>query len=165
MRTGQRMVLTHSKKLNNKGFSLIELIIVIVIIVVLATMTVMSLGIVKRANEERLTREIAQAIGETKIMTMASGQAVYMSITRDDEGVYINRWTNPKATGPSTELIKGSKNLTVTISGVDFNSGAAEKKITFNKVTGAVASNDITPLVCGSYSIKVYNNTGKVEWH
>ena len=74
-------------KKNNKGYSLVELIIVIAIIAVVGMGATMSIILVFSANAKTCANDIVSAISECKVMTMTKGKGnVRVRIYRDGEG-------------------------------------------------------------------------------
>lgn len=72
---------------NNKGYSLVELIIVIAIIAVVGLGAAWSIILVLSGNAKTCTHSIMNAISECKIMTMSKGQGnVQLLLYRDDDG-------------------------------------------------------------------------------
>lgn len=73
-------------KKNNKGYSLVELIVVIAIIAVIGTGVAMSFILVFSANAKTCANDIVNAISECKVMTMTKGKGnVRVIIYRDGE--------------------------------------------------------------------------------
>lgn len=71
---------------NNKGYSLVELIIVVAIIAVIGLGATWSFILVLSANSKTCANDIVNAISECKIMTMTKGQGnVRVIIYRDGE--------------------------------------------------------------------------------
>ncbi len=72
---------------NNKGYSLVELIVVIAIIAVLGVGATWSIILVFSANAKTCANDIVGAISECKIETMSKGQgSVKLKIYRDGAG-------------------------------------------------------------------------------
>ena len=61
-------------KKDNRGYSLVELIIVVAIIAVVATTAVLSIGLIFSANAKTCANDIMSAISECKITTMSYGR-------------------------------------------------------------------------------------------
>lgn len=74
MQTGQSF-----KKLNNEGFSLVELVVVIAILVILTSGIAMSASVVGSANVNQVTSGIANGLARTQQLCMAK-QSGYMSV-------------------------------------------------------------------------------------
>lgn len=76
----------HGLEKNNKGYSLVELIIVVAIIAVIGLGATWSIILVLSANAKTCANDIVSAISECKIMTMTKGQGeVRLIIYRDGE--------------------------------------------------------------------------------
>lgn len=73
--------------IDNKGYSLLELIIVFAIIAVLMASVFYSIILVFSANAKSCANNIQRAIGDCKVTTMGKADA-YMELYRDDSGVY-----------------------------------------------------------------------------
>lgn len=72
---------------NNKGYSLVELIIVIAIIAVVGLGATWSIILVLSGNAKTCTHSIMNAISECKIATMSKGKGnVQLLLYRDDDG-------------------------------------------------------------------------------
>ena len=72
---------------DNKGYSLVELIIVVAIIAVIGLGATWSIILVFSANAKTCSNDIVNAISECKIMTMTKGYGnVRLIIYRDGEG-------------------------------------------------------------------------------
>lgn len=72
---------------NNKGYSLVEMIIVVAIIAVVGLGATWSIILVLSGNAKTCTHSIMNAISECKIMTMSKGQGnVRLLLYRDDDG-------------------------------------------------------------------------------
>ena len=77
----------HGLEKNNKGYSLVELIIVIAIISVIGLGATFSIILIFSANSRTCANDIVGAISECKIMTMTKGQGnVRVIMYRDGEG-------------------------------------------------------------------------------
>lgn len=72
---------------NNKGYSLVEMIIVVAIIAVVGLGATWSIILVLSGNAKTCAHSIMNAISECKITTMSKGQGnVRLLLYRDDEG-------------------------------------------------------------------------------
>ena len=71
---------------NNKGYSLVEVIIVVAIIAAIGLTAMLSVSLIFNANARTCANDIAGAISECKIMTMTKGQGnVRLILYRDGE--------------------------------------------------------------------------------
>ena len=142
MRIGSRSKLTN----NNRGFSLVELVIVIAIIAVVGLGATLSIILIFSANAKTCANDILGAIAECKIETMSKGQGnVKLLLYRDGAGgtVYSELQIRDNASaawetkGGEREKIGASK-CTVTSGGAEIptdQSGAWV--ICYNRSTGA----------------------------
>lgn len=73
--------------IDNRGYSLIELVIVLAIIAVLMGTVFYSIILVFSANAKSCANNIQRSIGDCKVTTMGKADA-YMVLYRDDSGVY-----------------------------------------------------------------------------
>ena len=92
---------------NNKGYSLVELIIVVAIIAVIGLGATWSIILVFSANAKTCSNDIVNAIAECKIMTMTKGQGnVRLIIYRDGAGgtIYGELQTRETASSPWTTI-------------------------------------------------------------
>lgn len=72
---------------DNRGYSLIELIIVFAIIAVLMGTVFYSIILVFSANAKSCANNIQRSIGDCKVTTMGKADA-YMELYRNDDGIY-----------------------------------------------------------------------------
>lgn len=78
---------------NNKGYSLIELVIVLAIIAVIMSAVFYSVILIFSANAKSTANDIQRAIGDCKVATMGRASA-YMELYRDagNENVYTRMY-------------------------------------------------------------------------
>lgn len=74
---------------NQKGFSLVELIVVIAIMAVLGTVGVLSFATVTGRQVTSCAKELESYIGQTRIQALSRKKAELKIFTRSD-GVYVN---------------------------------------------------------------------------
>lgn len=85
---------------DNRGFSLVELIIVIAIIAVVITMAALSIGLVFSANARTCANDIMGAISECKIATMSGGRGnVRLLLYRDASGNIFSELQTKESAG------------------------------------------------------------------
>lgn len=72
---------------DNRGYSLIELVIVLAIIAIIMSTVFYSIILIFSANAKSCANNIQRSIGECKVTTMGKADA-YMELYRDDTGVY-----------------------------------------------------------------------------
>ena len=95
-------------KKNNKGYSLVELIVVIAIIAAIGTGIAMSFILVLSANARTCANDIVSAVSECRVMTMTKGKGnVRVIIYRDGEGGTIYSELQTRET-PSAGWVTGN---------------------------------------------------------
>ncbi len=75
-------------KSNNKGFSLVELIISIAILALFTTAVVVGIGYMDMANSKKCTSKIDSGLMTLKSRNMADSKRTYMHIYRYSDGNY-----------------------------------------------------------------------------
>ncbi len=89
---------------DNRGYSLVELIIVIAVIAALATTLALSVSLIFSANAKTCANDIMSAISECKITTMSYGQGnVRLLLYRGDNGNIYSRLQTRDSAGSSWE--------------------------------------------------------------
>ncbi len=163
---------------NNKGYSLVELIVVIAIIAVVGLGATWSIILVFSANAKTCANDIVGAISECKIETMSKGQGnVKLILYRDGEGGTIysellfkdasDHWTfkngQPEGTAGEREKIGASRCSVGTTDGSDdipTDRGTAWV-ICFNRATGSfVSAEDVADGVAGDATTQALLDSG-----
>jgi len=80
-------------KSNNKGFSLIELIICITILALFSTLVVVGLGYMDLANSKKCVSKIDSGLMTLKSRNMADSKRTYLHIYRYTDGNYYLTYT------------------------------------------------------------------------
>lgn len=154
MKTGQN---------NNKGFSIVEMVIVIAILSIVSVAALTGAGIVRNAQNRRVAQSVYNALGKTKVNTMAKGDAnTYMELKRDADGYLLVTCFD----GAKEEARVGGKNLEVDYE----NSGSTSSmsngdtlKVVYERSSGIVKSTDFTKITVGKYKVTLEEATGKCE--
>jgi len=77
---------------NNKGYSLVELIIVVAIITVLGGTVVYSISLIFSADAKGCAHSLSTALADTKINAMGR-EGAYLELKRDDNGdIWVTQW-------------------------------------------------------------------------
>ena len=122
---------------NNKGYSLLELIVVMAILAILSAGVMYSFSMVTGYRAKQAAEVVSQAMSETKVDAMSKDFA-YMEIYKDGDLYKLKR------NGGGQEEVLGNKSVTIsydTGSGLKVLSGAKGTNqslcITYEKGTGA----------------------------
>ncbi len=160
---------------NNKGFSLVELIVVIAIMGVMMAVGGYALSAISLANAKECTEEIEAALVRTRTQSYScdsSETVAEVSLYRGTDGIYIS-----KSYEGSPEKISSSKvSVSYLIDGQSDYKELETEKLTFsfNRSSGAfrpVKVDGQTKNACTSikvtsggrtYTIKCYEKTGKI---
>lgn len=161
-------------KKNNKGFSLVELIVIIAIMAVLAIPIVTYVGMLGNSQAKKCAKELANHISQTKVCAMSRSYAS-MTVYADDTGVYVK---TVQGETEKTEKI-GDKSVTVKFRDIRGsstyttvgNTEATGLKLEFDRASGAckkMASGKYCygfEIICGSskYTIELEPLTGKAS--
>lgn len=181
------MKIKHSeKKLNNRGFSLLELIVVIAVMIVLVGAVIVSSSILDGSYVKEAESSIKDylAIARTKSMSVAAKEW-FMTITKDGDGYAVRVCKTTEDGGTEVTTVVEEKEFNkrvkvtfgdkVTMNAVDAGS---DLRIYFKPSTGGVdkvylGATEISKsggigylsLGRGTYEItmKLFYNTGKCE--
>ena len=75
-------------KKNNKGFSLVELIVIIAIMAVFTTSVITYVGLIGNSQAKKCAKELSSSLSQTKVCAMSRSKAS-MTVYTDDKGVYV----------------------------------------------------------------------------
>lgn len=106
---------------DNKGYSLVEIMVVIAIMAVLLLVGITGLGFIGTANLNSCTEEIKTAVGKTRITTMGKDEATLRIYQDSSDGAYYKEEIVDGT--PETAEKIGKANLTLTYTMVN-ESGA-----------------------------------------
>ncbi|MDE6318213.1 MAG: type II secretion system GspH family protein [Lachnospiraceae bacterium] len=133
-----------TEKLNNAGYSLVEMVIVIAILALLVGTVVYSVIMVFSANAKTTANNIQRAIADCKVTTMGRS-AAYMELYRDasDQNVYTRMYVWDNSAGdyaPAEPQKVGTSRVYVAYkpkNGIETELTAGDKiKITFDRASG-----------------------------
>lgn len=177
-------------KNNNKGYSLVELIVTMAIMAVLTSMLFIGLGILPRNAAKSCAEGLKTVVGQTRIMTMGKSETI-LEIFQDADGVYYTRQhVDGVADTAAEECGKSYVTIyyhmedpavnadTVTIADCVELTSANPLYLGFNRgngkmtaVEGTVFGVDVTSIVCDMIiveggglerRVRIYPATGKV---
>ncbi|PXV93318.1 prepilin-type N-terminal cleavage/methylation domain-containing protein [Lachnotalea glycerini] len=145
---------------NNKGLSLIELIVVIAIIAILSAGTVISIGLIFQSDVKECSHKLAGYIGQAKITTMSkvSGDLeLYQDASDKDYYVTISSETTPYKIGNSGLTIT----CVTTLGNEIVISNTNTLKLKFDRSSGAFKYLEGTTDYCNQ--IKIQKKTKEIS--
>lgn len=164
---------------NNKGFSIVEIIVVVAIISVLGASLFSMTGILPNARNKKVAKSVYTAIGRTKVNVMAKGNKDssgnvdnYMKVWQDDEGIWVKIYykndnsSSLEKVGYANQVITYSDLSGAAVSGFP-SSEATALQCTFDKSSGKVDEDGYTnfsKIVIGRYEVTLEPATGKANW-
>ena len=168
----------HELKNNNKGFSLVELIVMVLILAIVAATAVMSLSAMLRASTTRAAKELSSVLDKARIMSMTQVDgSLALHLYVDDSGQYcadIRPYSaDSGVSGDEADpvvLSKGSVSMTAWPEGAAAGQAVDETgvDIVFSKSSGACAENRAgyryeKIVISGAKTATVYlvKNTGR----
>lgn len=169
---------------NNKGFSLVELIIVLAILAVVTGVSFVGFGYVYGKNVKSTIEKIDNSLLKIQSYTMSKstgGRDIYMRLTKKSDGYYVEYW-HSGATSPIESENIGKKNYTLTAyynggSSGTVTVGSAQNSqvdIYFDRSTGGLlpltaggdtywSKIEVRAGGTGGYSVSISKITGKTE--
>lgn len=173
---------------NNKGFSLVELIIVLAILAVVTGVSFVALGYVYGKNVKSTIEKVDNSLLKIQSYTMSKstgGRDIYMRLTKKSDGYYVEYWHAGIGTGAPALLESeniGKKNYTITAyydggSSGTVTVGSAQNSqvdIYFDRSTGGLlpltaggdtywSKIEVRAGGTGGYSVSISKITGKTE--
>ena len=171
---------------NNKGFSLVELIVVVAIMAIMGSFIFFSFGLLTGQDARKCANNISTVLDKEKNYALTKSAEVdcYVEIILTDDGYYAKYYAPDKAIGGTAVLIEeqelGKKSVIVscykdngggspTLVGTVTNSNPL--RITYNRVSGAIkemslngVTEDINIIQIDkgrTYKIELFTATGK----
>lgn len=156
---------------NDKGFSLVELIVVIAMMAVALTVSSLSLSNITLANAKKCAAKLQSNLELIRVESTrrVSGDAPILKLYREDGDIYLKAGeSEAEVVGNSSVTVKyripGEASFTELI---DKDEGGAVLQFSYVKSTGGFATLGAEKiLVSGAnreYNITLYKNTGKVK--
>ena len=168
--------MSSNKKNNNRGFSLVELIVVVAIGAILIGASILSIASISGTAAKQCARNIESILNKTKVTTMGKDTAAIELYKDGADGAYYYKVTVTNGKGETTAETKkiGRSNLEIRYStDVSTTFDKASKldasntiKIEFDRSSGAEKT-DISKIWVKHGStektITIYKETGKIE--
>lgn len=149
--------------MDDKGFSLVELIIVIAVASILVGGTFYGVNYIESANAKKCANSINSGISYAKSQTMSKAKPIHMFLYGYSGGYYI-KYSEDDTIALDTD----AKEITANRVTIVFDDGTilgdgVIKKISFNRKDGSVAEGPKTISLdgSGSYAITLVHSTGK----
>ncbi|MDD7350145.1 MAG: prepilin-type N-terminal cleavage/methylation domain-containing protein [Clostridiales bacterium] len=159
---------------NNKGFSLIELIVTIAILALFSTGVLAGLGYLEMANSQKCVAKIDSGLMTLKSRNMANSNRTYMHIYQYNDGKYYLAFSeaadydeacnfNPKG----TDDVIGNRKLKISYLGKEIglneciHIGINKKDGSFDEKPHLSALSTITVEGSTTHSINLVTATGK----
>lgn len=127
----------HKKQSNNRGFSLVELIVIVLILGILAVSATISISRIAKANVTSCAKKLANVLDKARLETISKTGAVKLELSFDGN-VYLATITSGSRQ-EEVELGNGSIDLTLrnTLTLVDDDIKSTAVNIEFSKGSGA----------------------------
>ena len=162
-------------KLNNKGFSLVELIICVTILALFSTMAVVGLGYMDLANSKKCVSKIDSGLMTLKSRNMADSKRTYLHLYRYSDGNYYiafseaDNYTEASKFTPKDDSGEQIANRKLTISynnteiavGECVHIGINKKDGSFDEEPHHETMSTITVTGSSTQTIKIVTATGK----
>ncbi|MEG1741306.1 MAG: type II secretion system protein [Acetivibrio sp.] len=163
------------RKTENKGFSMIELIIVITVLSILISGSLGTLQYISYGNTKKCAAAINTALNQVQLENMSKSDTTYLYIYREDKNCYLKIWnqdvsskkdlTNGKKIANGSVSISYKEEATGNEIPLDPQNPASFLKIAYDKGTGAfLDSLPYSEIILEgrvSYRIQLVKKTGK----
>lgn len=127
-------------KNDNKGFSLVEMIIIIAIIAVLGGVVAYGLSLVSGKPVTQCARQMQILFEQNRTVAMGKENNTYVVIYKTPSGVMAQEFINGSLSGEPTKI--GESTVDVTCGGTSIgDSVSAGVKVEFDRSTGALKGN------------------------
>lgn len=163
------------KKLNQKGVTLVEIILVIAIIGILASTSVMLIGHLRYADTQKAVETVDSSLDKLQVQTMSKAVTPNLYIYHLSDGYYLKIMNDDIKSFDSTKFDKKgvklsnnrvdiymeSKDAANKVDGAKFIKVVYKKSASFDKETNKTNVSDIVIDGVGTYTVKLIEETGK----
>lgn len=151
--------------MNNKGFSLIELVIVIAIMAIVTAGSIAGFGYLRLADSKKCTMSVDESIETLYSQTMAKANKPYMYLYELNGDTYVKITSSSFVKDTDAKKV-GNSSIPVVVDGKDLSSvPGGVVKIGYSRSDGAFDTpTSNMKIVVGTskkYTINIVSNTGR----
>ncbi len=167
--------MSRHKKLNQKGVTLVEIILVIAIIGILASTSVMLIGHLRYADTQKTVETVNSSLDKLQVQTMSKAATPHLYIYHLNDGYYLKIMNDDvksfdsskfdkkgvKLSNNRVDIYMESKDDANKVDGNKFIKIVYKKSAAFDKDTDRTNVSQIVIDGVGTYTVKLIEETGK----